>query len=363
MSQEITFWLNNKKITVYQAEEETLLIDFLHEELGLTGTKYSCGIGQCQGCKVAIRNEENAPLEPVLACYARIKSINKMHITTIEGIGSKEDLHPLQQSFIDDYSFQCGYSTPGFLMASYILMDQLEKRPIQKEKLDDEILKAINGHLCRCTGYVRYFDAIKSTLLQNDHLFIEEHAEAQLHTNMVNFVISKKSANDLKVKKLMGKFTAIGGEIIFDRFLDVTAVHANLTIDTNSIFTGIFIRDLNLKSFFFKKMPIHVSLDKIIPYQHNKYLVKNIWGEEVYFKTNLGIEFNGNRISTDDFIISMTHLKDQQILVKSKEMIVMNSKGLNFPYKVFRKEFGLEMLSEELLINFEVNLPYHVGHP
>ena len=129
-----------------------LLVDFLHDDpkLRLTGTKLSCGIGQCGACKVALQESKDGPMMPVLGCYARLGSIDGMHITTVEGLAQNGRLHPLQQAFLEDYAFQCGFCAPGFLMAAVVLMDELKREPVSRDRLRQAILNSITGNLCRC---------------------------------------------------------------------------------------------------------------------------------------------------------------------------------------------------------------------
>ncbi|HEY8206909.1 MAG TPA: 2Fe-2S iron-sulfur cluster-binding protein, partial [Myxococcaceae bacterium] len=156
--------VNGKELERHDAREDDLLIDFLHEE-GLTGTKFSCGIGQCGSCKVAVQAGKDPEMIPVLACFARLDSIQGMRVTTVEGLHGRGKLHPLQDAFLKGYAFQCGYSTPGMLMAGHILIERLRHQPVETRNLDREITSAISGHVCRCTGYIRYYQAIKDVIL------------------------------------------------------------------------------------------------------------------------------------------------------------------------------------------------------
>src|SRR5690349_5969562 len=101
------FSVNGVRVERPAVRADQLLIDFLHEALHLTGTKFSCGVGACGACKIAASTEPAGPLMPVLACYARMKAVNGLHITTVEGLQSGEALHPLQLAFLENYAFQC----------------------------------------------------------------------------------------------------------------------------------------------------------------------------------------------------------------------------------------------------------------
>lgn len=145
----ITFFLNGKEIRLEVPPYWTLL-RLLREKLGLTGTKEGCGIGECGACTVLLDGM------PVNACLILAPKVEGRKIDTIEGLGSRESLHPLQKSFMDHGAVQCGFCTPGILMSSKAL---LEKNP---QPSREEIKEAISGHLCRCTGYHQIIEAIEA---------------------------------------------------------------------------------------------------------------------------------------------------------------------------------------------------------
>lgn len=166
MSQEMTHVVCSINGQRHEADVSatTRLIDYLHEELGLTGTKFCCGIGVCRVCTVAARNRPGAPEVPILSCSVPMVALNGYEITTVEGLGTEGRLSPLQQSFLDHFAFQCGYCTPGFLMAATLLLERLKNNPIHESQLDGEIESALGAHACRCTGYVRYYQATKHVI-------------------------------------------------------------------------------------------------------------------------------------------------------------------------------------------------------
>lgn len=145
------------------------LIDLLQEELGLTGTKLCCGIGVCRACTVSVRRQPGSAPQPLLACSTPAALLDGQNITTIEGLspppGSTAKLGRIQQAFLDHFAFQCGYCTPGFVMATSMLLEQLRAAPIALSELDDAIASAVGAHICRCTGYVRYYQAIRAVVL------------------------------------------------------------------------------------------------------------------------------------------------------------------------------------------------------
>lgn len=147
---EIKFTLNGKPIEVEVPPHWTLL-RLLREKLALTGTKEGCGIGECGTCTVLLDGM------PVNACLVLAPKVEGKKVETIEGIGSRETLHPLQESFIDYGAIQCGFCTPGILMSAKALLER-DSNPNR-----EEIKEAISGHLCRCTGYHQIIEAIEAT--------------------------------------------------------------------------------------------------------------------------------------------------------------------------------------------------------
>ena len=145
----IRFVLNGRPVEVSVPPHWTLL-RLLREKLGLTGTKEGCGIGECGACTVLLDGV------PVHSCLILAPKVEGRKVKTIEGLGSRESLHPLQQSFIDHGAVQCGFCIPGILMTSEAL---LKRNPYPTR---DEVKEAISGHLCRCTGYHQIIEAIEA---------------------------------------------------------------------------------------------------------------------------------------------------------------------------------------------------------
>jgi aerobic-type carbon monoxide dehydrogenase small subunit (CoxS/CutS family) len=151
MKREIAFVLNNENMTV-EVDPAWTLLYLIREVLELTGTKEGCGYGECGACTVIIDGQAvNACLYPVMETEGK-------KVTTIEGLTSKDGaLNALQQAFVDNGAVQCGFCTPGMIMSAKALLDGKEKPS------EEEIKESIAGNLCRCTGYVKIIDAIKST--------------------------------------------------------------------------------------------------------------------------------------------------------------------------------------------------------
>ena len=132
-----------------RVEARLLLSDFLRHELGLTGTHVGCEHGVCGACTVLLDGE------PVRSCLMFAVQADGHELTTVEGLGTPDDLHPIQEAFRESHGVQCGFCTPGVLLT---LVPFLKENPDPSEQ---EIREAIAGNLCRCTGYQHIVDAVK----------------------------------------------------------------------------------------------------------------------------------------------------------------------------------------------------------
>jgi aerobic-type carbon monoxide dehydrogenase small subunit (CoxS/CutS family) len=162
--------INDERIVRDPIDGEMWLNDFLRNEIDLTGTKFGCGIAVCRVCTVAITSVAGAQPQPTQSCTTPLSAVNGKIITTVEGLSKSGELHPLQLAFLRNFSFQCGYSAPGFLMAAYCLLDRLQRSPIPKSAVDAAIEHAVGQHICRCSGYVRYHRAIREVILDTPGL-------------------------------------------------------------------------------------------------------------------------------------------------------------------------------------------------
>jgi aerobic-type carbon monoxide dehydrogenase small subunit (CoxS/CutS family) len=161
MSGIIRMYINGQAVEAQPGDSDMNLIDFLHERRNLTGTKLCCGIGVCRACTVGTRNLPDALMEKTLACSTPVSAMQGMRIYTVEGLMLDGKLSALQQSFLESFAFQCGYCAPGFLMASTAMLDHLRSNPVDTTQLDETIETWVGGNLCRCTGYVKYIEAIR----------------------------------------------------------------------------------------------------------------------------------------------------------------------------------------------------------
>jgi len=141
--------VNGKEYQASVPPSKTLL-DVIREDLGLTGTKEGCGLGECGACTVIIDGKT------VNSCLMLAAEADGKAITTIEGLADGDRLHPIQQAFVDNGGFQCGFCTPGMILSAKALLDA------NPNPTDEEIRKGISGNFCRCTGYVKIFASIKA---------------------------------------------------------------------------------------------------------------------------------------------------------------------------------------------------------
>jgi aerobic-type carbon monoxide dehydrogenase small subunit (CoxS/CutS family) len=144
----VSYIVNGEPVSVAIAPNATLL-EVLREDLGLTGTKHGCELGECGTCTVMVNGV------PMLSCLALGLSHRDDRIETVEGMARDGALHPLQDAFAELGAAQCGYCTPGFLVAADALL-AAKPRPSR-----DEIKEALSGNLCRCTGYLKIFEAVE----------------------------------------------------------------------------------------------------------------------------------------------------------------------------------------------------------
>jgi carbon-monoxide dehydrogenase small subunit len=154
----VTFELGDREVEV-MVKPMTTLQSVLRNQLGFTATKEGCRQGGCGSCTVLVDGE------PMMSCLLPIEDIAGRRVTTLESITPAEGLHPIQQSFIDNYAFQCGYCTPGMVMISKALLDH------DPAPSGDDIGLALTGNICRCTGYrpiVRAIQVAATTMRDSD---------------------------------------------------------------------------------------------------------------------------------------------------------------------------------------------------
>ena len=140
----------NGKAYEVEVGEETTLLSVLRHDIGLTGTKYGCGDGDCGACTVLVDGEAKQ------SCLMPVDSVVGLEVTTIEGLANGNTLHPVQEAFIEHTAFQCAYCTPGFIISTVAL---LSRNPNPDDR---QIQAALTGNICRCGAYVRILRAVKA---------------------------------------------------------------------------------------------------------------------------------------------------------------------------------------------------------
>ncbi len=166
----LSLTINGKSVGPMQVPEGLMMIEFLHEYAGLTGSRLGCGQGVCHAC-VVILDKADGTSEEMRTCITGAHFFNGRTIRTVEGhakrneAGEVVELSPIQQKFLEHFSFQCGYCTPGFVNAATVLIERLKREPVAKADVESTIMAALDGHLCRCTGYVRYYEAVKDVVM------------------------------------------------------------------------------------------------------------------------------------------------------------------------------------------------------
>jgi aerobic-type carbon monoxide dehydrogenase small subunit (CoxS/CutS family) len=165
----ISLTVNGVAMGPHEIPDDLRMIDYLHEYCGLTGTKFGCGIGACRAC-VIIQDHDDGTSDAIPACITAATSFDGERVRTIEGHAADDRLTALQQAFLEHFAFQCGYCTPGFVNGAQVLLEALARQPIPKAEVEAQILAAMDSHICRCTGYVRYYEAIRAVILADPRL-------------------------------------------------------------------------------------------------------------------------------------------------------------------------------------------------
>ena len=144
----IKLTVNGREVELTTDGERSLL-EILREDLALTGTKYGCGDGDCGACSVLVDGKR------IFSCKTPVSRMAGKSVTTIEGLGSGDELHPVQQAFLDERGFQCGYCTPGMILTAVALLGRTPNPS------DEQVCDAMNGNICRCCGYENIKNAVK----------------------------------------------------------------------------------------------------------------------------------------------------------------------------------------------------------
>ncbi len=146
--QELKCVVNGREVAL-RVDPGRNLVDVLRRDLGLTGVKVGCEEGECGACTILLDGK------PVNSCILPVMKAQGRHILTIEGLAEEGELDPIQEAFIEAGAVQCGFCTPGVVLSAKSLLDEMEN------PTKEEVREALSGHLCRCTGYLQFYDALK----------------------------------------------------------------------------------------------------------------------------------------------------------------------------------------------------------
>lgn len=168
--------VNGRQVGPLDVPETMMMLDFLHEMLNLTGSRMGCGQGICHACTVMLLDTGDGPPREIRTCITGAHFFAGRNVRTIEGHAERDAdgtivaLSPVQQACIENFSFQCGYCTPGFITAATVLVERLKRQPVARDDVESTIEAALAPHICRCTGYVRYYEAVRSVILDTPGL-------------------------------------------------------------------------------------------------------------------------------------------------------------------------------------------------
>ncbi|MDB5654262.1 MAG: (2Fe-2S)-binding protein [Tardiphaga sp.] len=158
--------INGQKQPPAEVRDDLTMNDYLREYLGMTGTKFGCGAAQCLSCAIIVDHADGSSYTSP-TCIVPAVAFNGQSVRTVEGHANGHELSALQQAFIAHFAFQCGYCTAGFLNEGQVFLERLAKTPLPRAQLETEIAAALDGHLCRCTGYVKYHEAVRDVILRD----------------------------------------------------------------------------------------------------------------------------------------------------------------------------------------------------
>jgi aerobic-type carbon monoxide dehydrogenase small subunit (CoxS/CutS family) len=167
----LSITINGRAFGPSEVRDDLSMNDYLREHLGMTGTKFGCGAAQCLSCAVIIDAPDGTSYTSP-TCIVSAASFDGKSIRTVEGHAKDGELSALQKAFIAHFAFQCGYCTAGFLNEGQVLLERLTKTQVARADLENTIAEALDGHLCRCTGYVRYHEAVRDVILADSKRYL-----------------------------------------------------------------------------------------------------------------------------------------------------------------------------------------------
>ena len=171
--------INGRAYGPMDVRDDLTMNDFLREYLGLTGTKFGCGAAQCLSCAVIVEGPDGTSYTSP-TCVVSAASFHGKAIRTVEGHAKDGQLSDLQKAFIEHFAFQCGYCTAGFLNEGQVLLERLAAKPVARADLEKTIAEALDGHICRCTGYVKYHEAVRDVILAEPTRYLADTVGRQV---------------------------------------------------------------------------------------------------------------------------------------------------------------------------------------
>jgi aerobic-type carbon monoxide dehydrogenase small subunit (CoxS/CutS family) len=163
--------INGRGYGPTDVRDELTMNDYLREYLGLTGTKFGCGAAQCLSCAVIVDDPDGTSYTSPTCVVPAVRFAGKS-IRTVEGHAKNGELSILQKAFVTHFAFQCGYCTAGFLNEGQVLLERLARKRIPRADLEQTIAEALDGHLCRCTGYIKYHEAVRDVILADPQRYL-----------------------------------------------------------------------------------------------------------------------------------------------------------------------------------------------
>jgi len=163
--------INGRALDPVEVRDDLSMNDFLREYLGMTGTKFGCGAAQCLSCAIIVDNPDGTSYTSP-TCVVAAASFDGKAIRTVEGHAKGGELSALQKAFIEHFAFQCGYCTAGFLNEGQVLLERLAQKPVPRPELEKIIAEALDGHICRCTGYIKYHEAVRDVILADPQRYL-----------------------------------------------------------------------------------------------------------------------------------------------------------------------------------------------
>lgn len=165
----LSLTVNGKQVGPHDVPDNLPMVDYLNDVLGLTGTKFSCGIGVCHAC-IVIVEEPDGTTTTMRTCINGATTFAGKSVRTVESHAADGKLSPVQQVYVDNFAFQCGYCTSGFVNAGTALVEKLAKEPVARNQVEQAVLDGLGEHICRCSGYIRYYEAMRDYILSAPNL-------------------------------------------------------------------------------------------------------------------------------------------------------------------------------------------------